>query len=477
MPLHSDGPGNICAMGYHRGLLNGHHGLLSPHGARQASGGDIFIPSNKLIFYGDPEKNKISGQVPVIHSLSAGQGFGMPHVQTNEFYKPRLWFNVTGINRYPTTRLWGYPGVVHATGVKGFHGTGLGMYYGTGTPQQYSKGIYEPHAGWTSAFRKFNNVHGTAGVRNYNLRVDLNEFQRTGIQGGEIKGLFVRGIPWHYGEVVGHGAMGVTAMGIHNGIPISHEGLSPGYGNTMTGDHAGINKGYQELANDHNPELHNVMHVDGTGIYHGRSGYHGNGYHGMNGYHRGGYSGGGHHGGGYYGGSYHRGKYYGSGYHGMSGYNGGGYDSGGYNGGGYHTGGYHRGEYHGTGYNGDRHEINGYHRGGYPGVDYQGGGYHGSGYYGNRYGEAYNIMNGYHGNEDHGINGYYGSEHHKSGIKKHHGSFNFGDSLQATMSNEKGNKMGDKLEADQNSKSLIFKEETHFNQDKQDYTQNNGRVL
>jgi hypothetical protein len=45
------------------------------------------------------------------------------------------------------------------------------------------------------------------------------------------------------------------------------------------------------------------------------------------------------------------------------------------------------------------------------------------------------------------------------------------------MSNEKGNKMGDKLEADQNSKSLIFKEETHFNQDKQDYTQNNGRVL
>lgn len=424
-------------MGYDGGLLNGHHSLLSSHGARQAVGGDVFIPTNKFIFYGHPERNQISGNVPVIHKLSTGQGFGVPFVQTNEYYKPGLGFNVTGINNYPITRLCNCPGVgVNAAGMKGFYGAGMGVFHESSMPEQYSKGISGPYAGWTSTFQEFNNIHGVARVSNHNSGVGLQEFQRIGVQGGETAGPPVKGTPWHYGQVVGHGVLGASAMGTHKDMLAAQGVLSPGYENTMRGYHLGVNRGKEGLANVQNPELYTVMHVGGTNIYHAGSEYHGNGYHGNNGYHRGGYNGGN--------------------------YNGGGYNLGGYHGDGYYGGGYHGGGYHGSGYYGSGH-----HRGGSHGVGYHGGLNHGNVYYGNRYNSGgYSRMNG-----NHGMNDYYESGLYNDGITERLGSVKIGGSLQWPVSNGKSNKFDVKIESDENNKYSII-EEAHLNQYKHDEIQN-----
>jgi hypothetical protein len=344
--IHGRGLGDVYGSGFHGGLLGRYH-TLPLHGARQASDDNEFDSPNRLIVYGHPERNQISGIVPAFETLPVSQKYGMPLVQTNQFYEPYIRYNIVGINTssYPT-RQWHYPGVgVHGIGVDGFHGMGLGVNYGAGTPEQYSKGFSGRHAGWTSAFNELNKVHGMAGLRTYNSGDSLNGLHRNDARGGKT-GLPVRGIPGHYGEVIGHGVKGVPAMEIHKSIPNIHGSSSSGYGSTM-GE-------YQGLANDHNFGLHKDMHIGGTGKYHGAGQYHGNGYYGMAGYDRDEYLGDGYHGSGYHGSGYHT-----NGHHGINGY---------------HRGGYHGNNYHGGGYKGvnsycgmNGHYERGCHKGGVAG--------------------------------------------------------------------------------------------------------------
>lgn len=348
--IHGHGLGDTYGSGFHGGLLGGHHTILPLHRMRQVSDDNEFNPPNRLIFYGHPERNQITDIVPAFQTPPVSQKYGIPLVQTNGLYEPQLRYNIAGI--HPHTRLWHYPG-------EGVHGIGVGMgaNYGPGTPEQYRKGFSGHHAGWTSAFHELNDVHGLSGLGK--------------------RGLPKRDIPGHYGEVTGHGVMGVPVMEIHKNIPNTHGSSSSGYGSTMGGYHAMMNDVYQGLDNDYNFGLHKDMHVGGTGKYHGASQYHGDGYYGMAGY--------------------HRDKYLGDGYHG---------------------GGYHAGGHHTKGHQG----INGYHRGGYHGNNYHVGGYKG--------------VNGYCG-----MNGYYESGCHKGGVTEHHGSFKYGGSSQGPISYGHGNQL------------------------------------
>jgi hypothetical protein len=324
--------GNICGERFHGGLLGGHHTVLPLHAARQVSGGNV-NPPIKFVINEHPGRNQISG--PDLTSLPIDQELGMPLFHTNGFYKPQQMYSFTGINSHPTTTQKHYPDVGdHAMGTEGTHGVGLGVYHGVGTQEQHSKGFSGSHAGLPSALHKTNNIHGTVGLGSYSSAVHPNGFHRIDITEGNTRGLPVRGISAHYGEMVGHGIMAPTVMEIHKNIPAVHGILPSGHENAMAGYHAVVTKGYEGPANMHNFELYSDMHKVGTGKY-GTGGYHGNkyhsdGYYGMNGYdqgeHDGGYSGSGYlwngyHGGGYNGNKYDRvGHHIVNGYHGMNGY-------------------------------------------------------------------------------------------------------------------------------------------------------------
>jgi hypothetical protein len=132
----------------------------------------------------------------------------------------------------------------------------------------------------------------------------------------------------------------------------------------------------------------------------------------------------------------------------------------------YGASGYHGNKYHSGGYYG----MNGYHQGehdgGYNGSGYMWGGYHGGGYNGNKYHRVgHHTVNGYHG-----MNGYLESGRHKSMIAKRHGSLEFGGSIQEPTLLRTGSQLGDKLNADQNVMSSMFKGETYLKQEKQDKT-------
>ena len=344
---------------------------------------------------------------PAFYRLPTDQKLGMPLFHSKGFYEPDLMHSATGTNGHPTARQWHYPDVSdHDMGLEGTHGVGLGVYYGVGTPQHHSKGLSGSHAGLPSALHKMNNIHGTVGLGSYNLAGGPNGFH-IGVKEGKTGGLPASS---YYGVMIGHPVMVPPVMEIHKEIPGAHTILPYGHENAMEGYQAAVTKDYQGLGNMNNFGLHTDMHTGGTGKY-GASEYHGNKYHS---------------GGGYYAmNGYHQGEHDG-------GYNGRGYPWGGFHGmNGYHAGGYHRG-----GYNGNKYHLMGHH-----------------------------TLNGYHG-----MNGYHESGGHRSMKAKHHGSFEFGGSLQQPTLLQTGSQLGDKIKVDQNIMSSKFKGETYLKQEKQDET-------